>query len=220
MQIIDCEQRSTAWFQARIGVITASEANAILTPLFAARTGDGVETYLYRKAAEKILGWTAESGGSWATDQGNIVESIAIPWFAFEYDCEPRRVGFCLSDDCRTGCSPDSLLGENDGLEVKSPLPPTHLKYLTKGELPPEYAVQVHFSMFVTSRPQWTFVSFSRQLPPLVLKVKRDEKIQAAIRSAVDAFSVKFDAVYNRVKGQIDAENAAKTAAYEANPNR
>jgi len=199
---------------ARLGVITASEADALLTPHFKQRTGEGVETYLHRKLCEKFLGWSADAGGTWEMGQGNIIESIAIPWYSFQFDTEVKRVGFCLSDDGRCGCSPDGLIGEDGGLEIKAPQPPTHLKYLLRNEVPPEYLVQVHFSLFVTQRPVWTFVSFSRQFPALVVKLERDPKIEGLIRDAVDSFYEKFDPIIKRLNDQRDAENAVRAAVH------
>ncbi len=215
MRIIDCKQGSTEWSQARLGLVTASEADALLTPTFKQRTGEGVETYMHRKICEKFLGWSAEAGGTWEMGQGNIIEQIAIPWYAFQYDAEPKRVGLCVTDDGRCGCSPDALLGNDNGLEIKSPQPPTHLKYFLRNTVPPEYLVQVHFSMFVTGRPHWTFVSFSRQLPSLVVRVETDPAIQFAIREAVEAFYSRFDPIFSKLVEKRDAENAIRQAAYE-----
>jgi hypothetical protein len=127
--------------------------------------------------------------------------------------------GFITSDDGRIGCSPDGTIGDDCGLEIKSPQPPAHLKYLIAGVVPPQYLPQVHFSMLVTGFPRWVFVSYSRQFPPLVVEVKRDEAIQTALRDALAKFFDGFDAIHAKVKSWQDAENAAKQAAYEANPD-
>ncbi len=214
MKIIDCRQHSTEWAQARLGVITASEADALITPTFRVSEGKAVETYLFKKLSEKLLGYALDTGGTFEMSQGNIVEQIARPWFAFTYDVDIATPGLCLTDDGRCGASPDGVCPDGSGLEIKSPQGPTHLKYYFKNELPPEHRVQVHFSMFVTGAPYWTFVSFHRVLPPLVVRVERDEKIQATIREAVAAFGKEFDAKHDKIKALRDAENAAKTAAY------
>lgn len=208
------EQGSTAWTQARLGVVTASEIDALISPTWKVRTGEGVETYLVKKLCEKALGWSPEVPASFAMDQGSLVEKIALPWYGFTYDCEPKRVGFCVSDDGRIGCSPDALLGDDDGLEIKVPLPPTHLKYLLKNEVPPDYLPQVHFSMYVTGRPQWTFLSYSRHFPSLVVKVKRDPEIQAQIKAALDAFFLKFDAKLSLINQWKHEENERMMAQY------
>lgn len=216
MKIFDMPQGSSEWVQARLGVVTASEIDALVTPLWKPRTGEGVETYLFRKLSEKTIGWRPEFAGTFEMNQGNIIETIALPWFNFTYDANARRVGFCLSDDGRSGCSPDALIGDDNGLEIKSPQPPQHLKYLIRGEVPPEYLAQVHFSMLVTGRPRWTFLSFSRHFPSLVVEVKRDERIQEILRTTLDAFLVKFDAQLAWLTRQKEAQDAPLKAAHEA----
>ena len=207
MKIIGCTQGSTAWSQARCGVVTASEVDSLITPLWKVRTGEGVESYMFRKLAEKSLGYALDTGSTFDMDMGQMAEKLALPWFNFMYDTEARRVGFCVSDCGRYGCSPDALIGDDSGLEIKFPTAPIHLRYLLANELPAEYAPQVHFSMFVTGRPSWNFLSFSRQFPSLVVHVERDEKIQSAIKSAVEAFYEKFDARMEQINALRQAEN-------------
>lgn len=214
MKIINCKQGSSEWFAARLGVVTASEIDALITPLWKTRTGEGVETYRYKKLCEKLLGYSPDAAGSFAMNQGSIIETIARPWYAFTYDTEIATPGFCVSDDGRIGCSPDGLIGDDCGLEIKSPQPPQHLRYLTAGEVPKDYLAQVHFSMLVTGRPRWMFVSFSLQLPPLVIEVKRDEEIQKRLREALDSFFPAFDEIYAKMTAWRNKENAAKEAAY------
>jgi hypothetical protein len=132
-------------------------------------------------------------------EQGSILEHEAIPWFEFAHDVAIDRVGFCTTDDGRAGCSPDGLIGEDGGIEMKCPLPHTHLKYLLAGTLPADYAAQVHGSMYVTGRKWWMFVSYSRKFPALVIRVERDEKIQEAIKTALDGFNALFDAQMERI---------------------
>lgn len=200
MKTLLCAQGSTEWMLARCGIVTASEVDALVTPLWKLRTGEGVETYLYRKLAEKVMGYAGEDGSSWAMDQGQILEKIALPWYEFAYDVAVQRVGFCVSDDGRIGCSPDGLLGDDCGLEIKCPQPAQHIKYLLQGDIPPQYRAQIHFSMLVTGRPRWRFVSYSRHLPPLVLTIERDEGIQEALRETVRVFTDKFDAAFAKLK--------------------
>lgn len=216
MKTLDCKQGSTEWAQARLGMVTASGADALLTPLFKKSEGKGVETYLYAKLAEKVIGYSPDGGGTWEMGQGNLVESIARPWFAFNYDVSVSTPGLCVSDDNRIACSPDGMLPDGSGLEIKSPQAPAHLKYFFKKEIPPEYRVQCAFSIYVTNAPYWTFLSYHRQLTPLVVRMDRDEKIMAQIKDALDSFFVSFEAAYGTIKALQDAENAAKSAAYAA----
>ena len=174
MKIIDCQQNSTEWFHHRLGVVTASEADCLVSPLGKVRTGQGVDSYLYKKVAEKVLGWSQDEIGGFATDQGKIIETVCLPWFAFEYETEVKRVGICISDDGRSGASPDGLLPDGTGLEIKAPQPPNHVKYLLENKVPDDYVLQLQFSLWVTQAAHWTFCSYSMVLPPLVLRVFPD----------------------------------------------
>jgi hypothetical protein len=209
MKIHDVRQGEPEWFAARRGVITASEIDALVTPLWKVRTGEGVHTYLHLKLAERIMNYSKAEltgGAGWAAEQGNIVEKIARPF----YECitgEPiRTVGFVTTDDERCGCSPDGLLGQQGGIEIKAPQPPTHLKYLLAGEVPPEYRAQVQFSLWVTKRDYWTFMSFYAYphiLPPLILRVEPDRQAFAAFEQATSAFIRELDAATAKVRGMM-----------------
>lgn len=130
------DQGGLEWVRLRLGRPTASEFHHIMTPLFKPKSGQGFETYLNKKLAEKWLGHALPGFNSFATEQGSILEEEAIPWYALEYDCDPRQVGFVESDDSRCGCSPDALIGEDEGLEIKCPFAETQVRYLRAGEVP------------------------------------------------------------------------------------
>ncbi len=179
-------QGSEAWNLLRAGRPTASDFGRILTPEWKRRTGEMPRTYLYEKLTEYVTGKPLPQEESWAMGQGTLLESEAIPYYEFTYDAKVRRVGFVTDDAMTYGCSPDGLIGEDGGIEAKCPQPQTHLRYLLDGQVPKDYLAQVHGCMFVTGRPWWVFMSYSRQFPPLVVKVMRDEAIQAAIKEALD----------------------------------
>jgi hypothetical protein len=195
-----CVQGESDWLQARVGKVTASEADQLLTPEFAIRTGEMPRTYLARKLAESVLRRPLEGFASFETEQGEILEAEARAWFAFEYPHKVRQIGFIEHDDGRCGCSPDALLDDDGGLEIKAPQPTNHVKYLLDGKLPKDYAVQVHFSIYVTGRPWWKFVSYRRKFRPFVLTVERDEAIIAKINEALTQFYEKFDAALERIR--------------------
>ena len=204
MKTIDCKQGSTAWFVARAGIPTASEFDNVVTPEFKPRTGQGVESYLLKKVAERVMGMPAQAWAGGAAEQGTVLEIEARPWFAFAHGVEVQDVGFCTTDDGRLGCSPDGLIGSDGGLELKCPEAYTHLKYLLGGVLPPQYAAQVHGSMLVTGRAYWQFVSYNRFFPPLVVRVERDEAKIAALQAALDAFLKQLDAAHAKIKQLIE----------------
>jgi hypothetical protein len=216
MRVHNVKQGTAEWNALRLGVPTASEFDQIITPEWKIRTGQMPETYLYRKLCEHLLGYSPKQDFcGYEMDQGAILEGEARPYYAFTYDVQIQTPGFCTTDDGRIGCSPDGLIGEDGGLEIKCPQPERALKYLLRGEVPPEYLAQVHGSMLVTGRPWWVFMSYSRQFPPFVVRVERDPKIDATLRQALGAWLEKFDAQLARICAMRDEQNAVKQAEWE-----
>ncbi len=214
MKVFSMEQGSGEWNTVRLGKVTASEIDSLVSPEGKVRTGEGPKTYLYRKLSEKILGFAADSGNTPAMEFGTIRQSEALPWLAFTHDLPVTEVGFVADDSLRYGCSPDGLIGEDGGVEIKCCQPAKSLQYLLDGGVPKEHKLQVQFSMYVTGRKWWYFLSYSRQWPQLLVKVYPDPVIHAAFTDALADFSEKFDSAYNRITSMRDAENAIKSAAY------
>ena len=194
MKILTMAQHSEEWFKARAGLITASGADALLTPLFKVKDGKAVDTYLAHALAEK---WT---GGPLPEDKinalpmefGSILESEARPAYTFITGQEVREVGLITDDAGICGASPDGLIGDDCGIEIKCPNASTHVKYLLAGKVPDDYIVQVHFSLFVSGFSRWIFMSYRRKFPPLILTVVKDDKILGQIEEAVENFAHKM----------------------------
>ena len=200
MKIHNVEQGSEQWRTLRAGVVTASEFDSLVTPEWKIRTGEGVKSYLYQKLCERFIGTAALSDFSnFAVDQGALMEHEAVPLYEFEQNVEVQKVGFITTDDGLVGCSPDGLIGDKGGLEVKCPQPKTHLRYLDEGVVPKEYIAQIYLSLFVTGRDWWDFLSYSRQFPKLLVRVQRDEAIQEIIASALKPFLAKLGEAHARI---------------------
>lgn len=197
----DIIQGEAEWFQCRVGKVTASEFDALATPEFAPRKGEGVKTYLCAKVAELWRGKPLPQVSGFALEQGQILEDEARAWYALEYtDHKVANTGFVEGDDGRSGCSPDALLDDDGGLEIKCPQAKNHVRYLLDGTLPKDYAAQVHFSLYVTGRAWWRFISYHRGYPPLVLHIERDEEICAKIAAILPPFYEAVDAAIFKMK--------------------
>lgn len=185
-------QGSDEWLRLRFGKVTASELGNLLTPEFKARTGETPKTYLYTKIAEQWGGALLPGFSAFSTDQGAELEMEARARFEFDHSCDISRVGFVETDDQLCGCSPDGLIGEDGGIEIKCPQKVNHVRYLIEQTLPKDYACQVHCSLYVTQRPWWVFLSYHRGFPLFAVKVMRDDSICAKIDSAVKQFAQDF----------------------------
>lgn len=203
MRIVDVKQRSDEWFAARLGIPTASELDSLVTPLGKVREGDGVQSYLSRKLAERWTEMPIEGGGSWSMEQGGFLEDEALPWYELRHNVDVTQVGLVLNDEGTFGASPDGLVMDGDrvryGLEIKCPQPPNHVKWLLGGEVPKDYLLQCYGGMFVTGAPAWVFLSYHRKFPPLVVRLERDEKMMSAIGEAVSAFADRMREGWDRL---------------------
>lgn len=213
MKIINCQQGSPEWNAARAGVFTASEFDSLVTPTWKRREGETPQTYIVRKVAERVLGYTLGDASSFAMEMGQILEKEAIPWFQLTHDVEVQRVGFILSDDGGSGCSPDGLIGEDGGIEIKCMQAVHHTKCLLNGGIPPIYLAQVYGGLYVTQRKFWNFLAYHQHLPKLLVRVERDEQIIAKIDEAIQAAREDFDEKLVRVLALKEIEDAPLKAA-------
>jgi putative phage-type endonuclease len=199
MKTYNFEQRSLEWYAARAGVITASEIDALVSPLWKVRDGKGVDSYLNQKLAERWIGGAVSTYQSEAMEMGILNEEAARKYYERRYCCDVQRVGFITDDAGWYGCSPDGLLGEFQGLEVKCPTAPVHVGYLRGGVVPSEYVSQVQFSLYVTGRKSWAFLSYRHGFPAFILDVEPDPKAFAAFDAALPPFIQRLNESFDRI---------------------
>jgi hypothetical protein len=142
--------------------------------------------------AEWWTGQPIDGFNTFMVEQGNILEGEARPCCEFEIGEEVKIVGLVTDESeghpATIGCSPDGLIGSDGGVEIKCPGAEKHVAYLRGGTVPKQYLAQIHFSMYVTGRKWWTFMSYRRKFPPFITKVERDERIISIINEAVIGF--------------------------------
>jgi putative phage-type endonuclease len=88
-----------------------------------------------------------------------------------------------------TGGSPDGLVGDDSGIEIKCLTTGRHLGIWKSREVPQEYADQIQWNMVCCEREKWDFVCFDSRLPAhlqlLVIPVAYDEKRVAELEAEV-----------------------------------
>jgi hypothetical protein len=189
------EQGSDEWRAARLGIPTSSEFGAIL----AKGEGKTRRAYLYRLAAERLTGEPVETYSNGNMDRGREMEDEARSAFIFQTGQDVTRVGFVRNGD--NGCSPDALIGDDGGLEIKSAAGQVQIARLLDGRLPPEHVAQIQGSIWICEREWWDFVSYCPRLPLLVVRVLRDDGKIAEIAGAVKQFNAELAQVVERIRG-------------------
>ena len=182
VQIFDCEQGTDEWRQCRLGIPTASEFRSIM----AKGKGQMRHTYMMKLLGERFTGEAADNYTNGHMERGHAMEDEARRLYAFMQDVEPVRVGFIRNGF--VGCSPDSLIGDDGMLEIKTKLPHLQIEALIAGKLPSEHQAQVQGQMWVAERQWVDFVSYWPRLPLFVKRVERDEAYIATLAAEVEQF--------------------------------
>lgn len=163
--------------------------------------------YLDRLAAEIVTGQPdPDSYTNAAMQRGQEMEAEARAYYALTY-APVRRVAFVKNG--RAGASPDSLVGDTGGLEIKTAMPTVHLPRLRSGKLPPEHKAQVQGNLWISEREWWDFMSYWPGLPPLIVRVYRDEPYIAQMAKAVDALNADVDNIVNALRSFTDFKSQA-----------
>lgn len=186
MIIHDCEQGSREWLDLRIGVATASQFDQVITPK-TQKPSASMTKYAYKLLAEKALGQSLDEAASMWMERGTELEPEARAWYELTQGVDVQQVGFITSDDGLVGCSPDGLVGEDGGLEIKCPSAAVHLGYLLGG-VEDAYRCQVQGGLWVTGRAWWDFLSYCPGLPPVLVRFTREEEFITNLAAAMVEF--------------------------------
>lgn len=131
-------------------------------------------------------------------------EDPACEAYSAHYGVEVYACGFMelTTDEFRIGVSPDGLVGEDGGVEIKAPRKRGHVLTAVSGEVPDQHMAQIQTALFVSGRKWWDFVSFHGGMRLWVKRVLPDPEWHRAIRAAVADFE-------KTVAQMVDDYNAA-----------
>lgn len=197
--VTDFAQGSPEWFAARAGVPSASCFDKIVTSK--GKPSKQRTAYLHQLAGEAILGEKEEGYTSPAMERGVELESEARTLYEFVNGTKVDEVALCYADERKLwSCSPDGLVGETGGLEIKCPKIHTHVEYLIGNKLPTKYFQQVQGSLSITGREYWDFVSYFPGLPPLVVRVEPDKDFHSLLGDELERFAADLHLTIKKIK--------------------
>lgn len=191
--MIELVQGTEEWRAARAGKITASRFADVMAKI---KTGEAAtrRDYRWELLTERLTGLPCEGYSNRAMEWGTQHEAEAREAYETETGNLVQQAGFILHPDHPTvGCSPDGLVGDDGGQEIKCPFSSVVHVQTLKGGMPSEHKAQVQGTMWITGRKYWDFVSYDPRMPEhLRLYIERIARNDAYIEELA-AEVLRFD---------------------------
>lgn len=200
--IINCDQGTSDWFEARMGIPTAS---MFATVMAKGKEGNASKTrhdYLLRLVGEILTGEPSETYSNGFMERGKVMEEEARHLYAFQTDADPQLVGFIRNGN--KGCSPDSLIGSDGVLELKTKLPHLLLDCILKDKFPAEHVAQCQGALWVTEREWVDIAVYWPKLDLFVKRAYRDEAYIKQLSDAVEAFNEELALTVERIRSRAE----------------
>ena len=199
----EIEQRSDAWFAARLGKVTASRVADVI-----AKTKSGYSTsrdnYMAQLVCERLTGKQGESFTNSAMQWGTETEPLARSAYEASTDIMVEELGFVLHPKIEmAGASPDGLVGLFGMLEIKCPNTATHIEALLTETVPTKYITQMQWQMACAQRQWCDYVSYDprirQDLQLFVKRVEFDASYVAMLEEEVIQFLKELDIKVNKL---------------------
>ena len=196
------EQRSEEWFQARLGLVTASRVADVLAKI---KSGESASrrNYKIQLVSERLTGERQETYINQAMQDGIDREQFARDRYVQQFG-EVEEVGFVKHPTLEAGASPDGMVGDDGIIEIKCPMGSTHTETLMTQDIPSKYVPQVQFQLLVTGRKCCDFVSYNPMFPEhlqiFVKRIEADPVYQKELESEVKQFLEEVDTIINKLK--------------------
>lgn len=190
-RLIECEQGSPDWYAARLGLPTASMFKVLLREGKDGGASKTRDEYLRKLAGELLTGDPMENYTNGHMERGKDMEDEARDLYEFITGNKVQRVGFVINGD--KGASPDSLIGSDGGLEIKTAAPHILIGHILKAVFPNEHRAQCQGNIWVTERQWWDLMIYWPKMPPFVIRTDRDNGYIATLAGAVKDFNAELN---------------------------
>lgn len=198
MIIINCEQNTTEWLEARLGKPTASCYDQIVTS-----TGEPSKSrlkYMLKLAGERVTGRMTEGYTNANMDRGHEQEQEASDYYSMINGVELEKIGFILDDSCSYGCSPDRCMFDiKGGLEIKTAAPHVQAERLYSGWTGADHHRQVMGCLLITGMEWWDLMSYCPGMRDVTIRFHRDEKFLDKLKRELEIFCEELDEMVRRI---------------------
>lgn len=203
MKLVNCDQGTAEWLQARCGKVTGSRIKDVLDMTAKGKPGAKRDAYMIELVTERLTGSAVQHYVNADMQRGTDLEPLARSSYEIEYDCSVDQYGFVLHPTISlAGYSPDGLC-DRKLIEIKCPRATTHVKWMLGGVLPEEHEPQVSFGMCCCEADEADFLSFCPEMPENLqlwrVNVKRNQDRIEAINAEVRKFLAEVDEMHRRI---------------------
>ena len=189
--IVDAEQRSDAWFTARLGRLTGSVAGDMLATVKSGESASRRNLRL-RLVLERLTGRPQESGFVTPAMQTGIDrEAAAFAAFEALTGMVAVRTGFLQHATLMAGCSLDGHMGQFETLlSIKCRQPAAHLDFIRSGTIPASAKAQMRHELWITGAESHSYFSWNPDFPltlqsRVVSLARKDAEIPAYEEAAL-----------------------------------
>lgn len=207
--VINAEQRSPEWFQARAGKLTGSKAALVTDFLKSGKESADRRDYRLQLVCERLTGKPQEDGDGFvnaAMQRGIDMEPMAFAAYEALTGDMAARTGFLAHVTHQAGCSLDGHVNNFAGIvEIKCPKSATHLSYWRgKGTAPEDHLPQIIHNLWISGAEWCDFLSFDDRFPAsmqtFLVRVKRSDVDLAAYEAAALTFLAEVDTEVNAIR--------------------
>lgn len=214
------DQKSSEWYEARMGKFTSSELYKLMTNGRAKdkEFGDTAISYISVKLHEYFTAGTClDYGfqGNKATEWGTYYEPEARSFYSEKTGNLVQECGFIQSKLSEMfGGSPDGLVGEDGIIEIKCPYESGHIKNLAyqnadefkKNE--DKYYAQIQGNLMATERQWCDFISYdpryqNDRFKIKIIRINRDDEFITLATEKIKKAEILFNEMLTKIISQF-----------------
>lgn len=198
-KIYGADQKSEVWFNTKLGVLSASNASAIVAKKESATRF----TYMAELIAQVCTGIYPEVNAK-AMDWGNQHEDACRAYYEFSTGHKLTKLSFVFKDEnFREGCSPDALVTDKKGCEIKCPFSTAnYIKFLLGDSISSDWKWQAQFTIRCLESEAWDFAEYDprmRKKPMKIVPIEKNEPMQKTLDDAVPQFIHDMDVALKQI---------------------
>ncbi len=197
-------QQSEQWFKDRLGKVTASRLNDVVSRLKNGDESSARANYKSQLICERLTGQIKDQFSTQDMRWGAECEAFARSSYEVEKGTIIEQIGFVPHPSIEMcGASPDGIVCDGT-IEIKCLTTKNHIDVLLTQKVPDEFINQIQWQMACTNKNWCDFVAFDPRLPePLQMFIQRIERDNDKIKQLEEEtiiFLCEIDEKINKLK--------------------